>query len=123
MNKKERVILLGQLFSIYDESNKDNLEQTIIWKMMQKVKKGKSPILEGYYQSYDMPRPYDKHQSAIWEYLESIVDKKTTPVQYAANHYHQTFSTPMGYQMFAVMMINITYQRVSEDIIKSLEQL
>lgn len=123
MKERDKLILLGKLFCLFDPTEKQTLRNTIIWKMMVRVERGKNPILETYYQGYEMPEPYTRHQDAIWGYLAKITkDSEKSPVMYAAEHYHKSFmnSTSMGFQAFGEMMTNIVYLRMSEEIMKSI---
>ena len=123
MKHSEKIKLLGELFCLYEPSEKNDLKHTVIWKMMEHVKQGKTPILESYYEAYNMPHPYTKHQDSIWDYLAELTkDSDKSPVTYAAEHYHKPFmsSTSMGFQAFGEMMTNIVYQRISEEIIRDI---
>lgn len=125
MKRIEKIKLLGELFCLYDPSSEGTLRNTVIWKMMIKVEAGNSPTLDNYYQAYNMPEPYTRHQSAIWEYLAEITEgSDKSPVLYAAEHFHKPFmgSTSMGFQAFGEMMTNIAYLRMSEEIIAGIDK-
>ena len=128
MKENEKLKLLGQLFCLFDPSKERTLRNTIIWKMMLRVEQGKNPVLETYYNTAAMPEPYIRHQDAIWKYLVEFISKEKdsykSPVLYAAEHYHKPFmsSTSMGFQSFAEMMINITYLRMSQEILKKIKK-
>ena len=125
MTHDERIILIGRLFYKYHfelNTKEGSLEAKVVHHILCKLTNGENPILEGLYMVYDMPGPYDANLNQIWEYLEKLAkDANTTPLLYAAK-YASTSLGAANYQVLSLMITNIVYQRMSEQILIEIEE-